>query len=63
MNKPSSTISAAGISGFIAASALTSLKIFAPEVYVKIPPDYQMHLVVAISFVIGYLKKENVIGK
>jgi len=61
MNKPSSTIQAAGIAGFLAATGLTALKIAAPDIYVQIPPDYQGHLIVAITFAFGYFKKENVI--
>ena len=61
MNKPSSTIQAAGIAGFIASSALLLVKIFAPEIYVQIPPEYQGHLVTMIVIAAGYLKKENVL--
>ena len=61
MNAPSSTIQAAGIAGFIASSALLLLKIFAPSVYVQIPPEYQGHLVTVIVIFFGYIKKENVL--
>ena len=60
MNQPSSTIQAAGIAGFIAASILTGLKIWAPDIYAQIPPDYQGHLIVAITWIAGYFKRENV---
>jgi hypothetical protein len=62
MNRPSSTITAAGMAGFIAATLLTLLKIFVPETYALVPPDYQGHLIVAITFVIGYFKKEKVLN-
>ena len=61
MNKPSSTISAAGISGFIAATMLLLIKIFAPEIYVQIPGEYQGYLVTAIMVTFGYFKKETVL--
>ncbi len=61
MNRPSSTITAAGIAGFITASLLLAVKIFWPAVYVQIPPDYQGYLIVAVTMVIGYFKKENVL--
>ncbi len=62
MNKPSSTIQAAGISGFLAATALLILKIVWPEIHEQIPADYHGYLVVAIMFGFGYFKKENVLG-
>lgn len=62
MNRPSSTITAAGIAGFFAATILTLLKIFTPEIYTQIPADYQGHLIVAITCVIGYFKKEKVLN-
>lgn len=61
MNKPSSTITAAGLSGFIAATILLLIKIAAPAVYVLIPPEYQGFLITAITFGFGYFKKENVL--
>jgi hypothetical protein len=62
MNKPSSTIQAAGISGFLAATALLIIKLAWPEIYVQIPPEYQGYLVTAIMIGFGYFKKENVLG-
>jgi len=61
MNKPSSTITAAGISGFLAASILLAVKITLPDIYVQIPPEYQGYLVTAIMVGFGYFKKENVL--
>lgn len=61
MNKPSSTIQAAAISGFIVATILLIIKAKAPAFYLMIPPDYQAHLVLAVAAVVGYFKKENVI--
>ena len=61
MNQPSSTITAAGISGFIAASLLLAVKLIWPAIYVQIPPEYQGYLVTAIMIVCGYFKKENVL--
>jgi len=61
MNRPSSTITAAGISGFIAATLLLGIKIGAPEVYTQIPPEYQGYLVTGIMCMFGYFKKEKVL--
>ncbi len=62
MNKPSSTITAAGVAGFLAATTLLVIKITAPEIYTMIPEDYRMHMVVAFTVAIGYFKKENVLS-
>jgi len=62
MNAPSSTIKAAGISGFLAATVLLIVKIVWPEVHSQIPPDYHGYLVVGIMVVFGYFKKEKVLG-
>ena len=62
MNKPSSTIQAAGAYGFIAATLLMLVAVFFPEYYARIPPGYQLYLVVGISTIGGYFKKENVLG-
>ncbi len=61
MNAPSSTIQAAGIAGFVGATILLLVKIFAPSAYLLIPPEYQGYLIVAIASGIGYFKKENVL--
>lgn len=61
MNKPSSTITAAGLAGFIASSLLLLVKIVWPDIYVLIPPEYQGYLVTAIVIAFGYFKKENVL--
>ena len=62
MNKPSSTITAAGIAGFIAATILLIVKIVWPEIHEQIPADYHGYLVVGIMVTFGYFKKENVLG-
>lgn len=61
MNKPSSTIQAAGISGFLAATLLLIVKLVWPEIHAQIPPEYHGYLVAAIMFGFGYAKKENVL--
>ena len=61
MNQPSSTITAAAIAGFIAATILLIVKITWPEIYIQIPPEYQGYMVAAIAILIGYLKKENIL--
>jgi len=63
VNKPSSTIQAAGIAGFAGASIMLIVKIFAPNAYLLIPPEYQGYLITALTVGIGYWKKENVLGK
>jgi len=62
MNKPSSTIQAAGLAGFLASSLLLIVKITWPDIYVQIPAAYQGYLVTFFVIVFGYFKKENVLG-
>lgn len=61
MNRPSSTITAAGIAGFFASSLLLLVKIQWPDIYSQIPPEYQGYLVTGIAGLLGYFKKENVL--
>jgi hypothetical protein len=61
MNTPSSTIQAAGISGFIAATVLLIVKLVWPEIHGQIPAAYHGYLVAGIMFGFGYFKKENVL--
>ena len=61
MNKPSSTITAAAIYGFIAAAALTAVAVIWPEYYNRIPAGFEGHLVIGIGAIAGYFKKENVL--
>lgn len=61
MNRPSSTITAAGIAGFVAATLLLIIKIKWPEIHEQIPADYRGHLVIGIAVLVGYFKKENVL--
>jgi len=60
-NKPSSTIQAAGIAGFVVATIMLILKAKAPSFYLLIPPDYHGHLIFAVATAVGYFKKEKVI--
>lgn len=61
MNKPSSTIQAAGIYGAIATILLIALAVFSPEYYDRIPPGGGESLVLAAATIGGYFKKENVL--
>ena len=61
MNKPSSTIQAAGIWGGLAALSLSVVAVFFPEYYARIPPGTEGYLVMVVSSIGGYFKKENVL--
>lgn len=61
MNKPSSTIQAAGIAGFVASTVLLIIKVAWPDIYVQIPAEYQGYLVTVLVVGFGYFKKENVL--
>lgn len=63
MNRPSSTITAAGISGTITGLLLIALAATSPELYERIQlyPGAEAHLTAAVMIVVGYFKKENVL--
>ena len=63
MNRPSSTITAAGIAGAIAGLAILALALSSPEMYQRLRayPGAEAHLATAVMFLIGYFKKENVL--
>lgn len=61
MNKPSSTIQAAAISGALAALAFGLFAVFAPEMYARVPAGMEAGTAVLIGVAFGYLKKENVL--
>jgi hypothetical protein len=63
MNKPSSTITAAAISGAIAAVAFGVLSVFGPEYYARVPAGMEAGVSVLVAVAFGYFKKENVLVK
>lgn len=63
MNKPSSTITAAGGFGSLSVFLIIALAIWAPEQYAVIKqfPGFEGALVTVIATIAGYLKKETVL--
>lgn len=62
MNRPSSTITAAGGWGFLAALVMGAVAIVWPDIYERVPPGFEAALAVGIGVVAGYCKKETVLG-
>lgn len=63
MNKPSSTIKASGGVGALVAIGFILLAVLAPEYYDRLPPGASESLIVALSTLAGYFKKEKVLVK
>lgn len=63
MNRPSSTITAAGVSGTLVGLSLIVLAAVSPEMYqrVQLYPGAEAHLTAAVMIAAGYFKKENVL--
>lgn len=63
MNKPSSTIQAAGIGAIISGGIMIAMAMFAPEYYDRLRdyPGAEAYITGLVAFVAGYFKKENVI--
>ena len=61
MNKPTSTITAAAISGAIASVMFGVFAIFDPIHYALVPPGFEAGVAVLIGTIIGYLKRETVL--
>ncbi len=59
MTGPSSTAKAAGVAPLIASTALLGVKIFAPDIYVQIPPEYQGYLIGGIAFYFAWRQPER----
>ncbi len=61
MNAPSSTIKAAGGIGAIVALCFIALAIISPDTYRAMPPGASESVIVALSTLAGYFKKEVVL--
>jgi len=65
MNRPSSTIKAAGAGAFIAGGIMIAMAMFAPEYYDRLRdyPGAEAYITGLVAFVTGYFKKEKVLVK
>lgn len=61
MNRPSSTITTAGLAGSLAAIAFGMLSIFGPEYYARVPAGMEAGVATAVAFIFGYFKREKVL--
>ena len=61
MNAPSSTIKAAGGVGAVVALCFIALAVISPDSYRALPPGASETVIVALSTLSGYFKKEKVI--
>jgi hypothetical protein len=61
MNRPSSTITAAALSGGLAALLFGLLSIFFPDQYQQVPAGMESGTAVLISSVVGYFKRERIL--
>jgi hypothetical protein len=61
MNKPSSTITAAGVAGALVAIGFILLAVFAPTYYDRLPPGAGEIIVASSATIVGYFKKETVL--
>ena len=62
MNKPSSTITAAGLVGAATAVGFILIAVFAPTYYDRFPPGSSEIIVASAMTIAGYFKKENVLN-
>ncbi len=61
MNRPSTTITAAGIGGAIATIAMGLLGAFFPDVAARLPAGFEAGIATLAGFIVGYKVRETVL--
>lgn len=63
MNRPSTTITAAGIGGAIASILMGLLGAFFPDIADKLPAGFEASVATVVAFGAGFLVRERVLRK